>query len=450
MKKSNKLDIKRIKDFVSKVEENTNESFEEYKDSLMDADAKEENFDGDYTDIVTNSNKARMSKLPWLFCLFLIIIISIILVFMFFNRNPKTVFFSTIDSVFEALANNIDEDVYDIKSGQVDINYNIKSLDENKDFYNELSKMNFKIDYMNDSANNLSSAFITSKYDNQDFLDINVYNDKTGTYLFLKQLFDKYIKTENQIRFNNFYKIYESKPILSGLNQAISKSLSSEKIVGGKQTQNINGQDTKGYEVKCIIDDKNRDRVLEEFVNTIKSNDEFVSVLSTIMDKPVNDVKAALERRLPILKKAFKKAGNVEFKLFLNSKMDKLLKIEVSSSLNNLSLIYLGKKNLMFNVFDKSENVKHDGNIFIEGNKNKSKVTLNVKKFENEKKTVTANINFKIKQTKATVFEKVDVTNFISEESLTDEEIISIYTKLSNNPHFKDILLKLILNNGSL
>lgn len=70
----------KLKEFVEKVENNTNDALE---DSLMDEDAKEENFDVDYTDIVKNSAKAKMSKLPWLVAIFLILIITIMLGFMF-------------------------------------------------------------------------------------------------------------------------------------------------------------------------------------------------------------------------------------------------------------------------------------------------------------------------------------------------------------------------------
>ena len=50
----------KIKEFVQKVEEKTNNALD---DSLMDEDAKAENFDVNYTDIVKNSAKARISKL---------------------------------------------------------------------------------------------------------------------------------------------------------------------------------------------------------------------------------------------------------------------------------------------------------------------------------------------------------------------------------------------------
>ena len=66
----------KIKEFVKRVEDRTNDALD---DSLLDEDAKTEKFDVDYTDIVKNSTKAKISKLPWLIAIFLILIISITL-----------------------------------------------------------------------------------------------------------------------------------------------------------------------------------------------------------------------------------------------------------------------------------------------------------------------------------------------------------------------------------
>ena len=87
----------KLKEFVKRVEDRTNDVLD---DSLMDDDANSENINVDYTDIVKNSAKAKISKLPWLIAIFLIFIIAIILGFMFFSNNPKTLFTQTVDGLF--------------------------------------------------------------------------------------------------------------------------------------------------------------------------------------------------------------------------------------------------------------------------------------------------------------------------------------------------------------
>ena len=104
----------KIKEFVKKVEDRTNDALD---DSLMDEDAKSENFDVNYTDIVKNSAKDKMSKLPWLISIFLILIIAIMFCLTFFSSNPKTLFTQTVDGLFTYLEDNVNDNVYDIMDG---------------------------------------------------------------------------------------------------------------------------------------------------------------------------------------------------------------------------------------------------------------------------------------------------------------------------------------------
>ena len=97
----------KILDFIQNVEDRANDTLE---DTLMDDDAKNEGsvvYDG----IVKNSMQARMSKLPWLIAIFLILMISITFGLMFLGRNPKTLFTQTIDGMFSYLESNINDNV---------------------------------------------------------------------------------------------------------------------------------------------------------------------------------------------------------------------------------------------------------------------------------------------------------------------------------------------------
>lgn len=65
----------KISDFVSKVEDGTNEAFDRVTDSLMDEDAVEADGNFNYTDIVTNTKEEKMRKLPWIVAIVLILLI---------------------------------------------------------------------------------------------------------------------------------------------------------------------------------------------------------------------------------------------------------------------------------------------------------------------------------------------------------------------------------------
>ena len=119
MENSNKKN--KILDFVQKVEDRANDTL---NDSLLDEDAKGENFNVSSSDIVKNSTRAKLSKIPWLIAIFLILIISLMIGTMFFKNNPKTLFTQTIDGMFSYLENNFNDSAYDITDGNISLNYN--------------------------------------------------------------------------------------------------------------------------------------------------------------------------------------------------------------------------------------------------------------------------------------------------------------------------------------
>ena len=90
----------KISDFVSKVEDGTNEAFDRVTDSLMDEDAVEADGNFNYTDIVTNTKEEKMRKLPWIVAIVLILLIVLSFCALFFQSNPKTIFVRAIDGLF--------------------------------------------------------------------------------------------------------------------------------------------------------------------------------------------------------------------------------------------------------------------------------------------------------------------------------------------------------------
>ena len=191
MENSNKKN--KILDFVQKVEDRANDTL---NDSLLDEDAKGENFNVSSSDIVKNSTKAKLSKIPWLIAIFLIIIISLMIGTMFFKNNPKTLFTQTIDGMFSYLENNFNDSAYDITDGNISLNYNLITDKENNQLNEDLNHIKWNIDYVLDSASNKAYIDLKTKYDDDNLLNLNVYSDDINTYIYIPSLYNKYIKTK--------------------------------------------------------------------------------------------------------------------------------------------------------------------------------------------------------------------------------------------------------------
>ena len=427
----------KIEDFVKRVEDKTNEALE---DSLMDEDAKTENYDIDYTDIVKNSVKARMSKLPWLIAIFLILVITIILCMMFFSNNPKTLFTQTVDGLFDYLESNVNENVYDITDGNFSLAYTIKSNDENKDLYEELSKINFSADYIRNNSSGMSFIDLKTTYDGEDFVSANLYSDGVSTYVYVPTVSENYIKLRDN-RLSYFVNGNDVKIILDGVNQAIDTVIADEKVYGDKENIDEDGEVIKSYRTKLVIDRKNRNRVAENFINTLKANDEFTEVLSKMKGVSVSDIKSSLDNYLSDLKDELGRHNKLEISLYVDNKTKSFVKAEAVSELGNISF---NKKDDKYSyiISKTSDRTLATGEVSFTVNKNKTKYTYNLyyKKTKDNEVLTESNFDLKYTSKQASNFDRIDVSNSTDLNNMSDLEKIGIYTKIMADPNLSKFL----------
>lgn len=428
----------KIKEFVKKVEDRTNDALE---DSLMDEDAKTENFNVDYTDIVKNSAKARISKLPWLIAIFLILVIAIILCLMFFSNNPKTLFTQTVDGLFDYLESNVNENVYDITDGNISLNYTIKSNDENAELYDELSKISYSADYVKDNAGGMSFIDLKTSYNGEDFINANLYGDGASTYVYVPMISENYIKLRDN-KLSYFVNGNDVKTVLDGLNQAVDTVIADEKVYGDKENIDVDGKVIKGYRTRLIIDSTNRDRVAENFINTLKANDEFISVLAKMRGVSAADIKSSLDNYLTKLRDELGRHNKFEISLYVDNKTKEFIKVEAVSELGNISLTSEGDNKYSYIISKKSDGTLATGEFAFTVNKNKTKYTYNLyyKKTKDDEVLTESNFDLKYTSKQASSFDKVDVSNSIDLNNMNDIEKIGIYTKIMSDPNLSKFL----------
>ena len=434
----------KIKEFVKRVEDRTNDALD---DTLMDEDAKLENVNIDYTDIVKNSTKAKMSKLPWLIAIFLILIIAIILGFMFFSNNPKTLFTQTVDGLFAYLEDNINDNVYDITDGNISLDMNFKSSDEKFEVYN-LSKVSFSGDYVKNNASAKNYIDLKTTYDGSDFVSAKIYGDGNNTYIYSPVVDDNYFKLSSN-KLSYFTNGNDIKIILKGINQAIDKVIADEKIYGSKEDLNINDKSIKSYKTKMVIDKNNRDRALETFINTLKANDEFVSVLANMKGVKNGDIKKSLENCMSRLKTYLKKCEKLEISLFTDEKTNDFIKAEALSKLGTISFERKEENKFAYIVSNVEDDTLVTGDFVFNVNNSKTKYTynLNYKQTKNNKVLFESSIDLKYTSKKADNFEDIDVSDSTDITKVTELEKIAIYTKImatSNLSQFLPIIKEII------
>ena len=421
------MNKKDLDSFEKKIEDSIN------KDTLLDSEVEEVDV-SDY-DLSTNSTKDKISKLPWLVAFFLIVIISITACAMFLNSNPQTIFTMAIDKFFSSITENISENAYNISKGNIKINFDVNSNDENSSLYSELSKNSFDINYKLDSSNERSYFKINMDYEEEKSLSMNLYNDRNSMYVYYDDVFDKYIKYEKDNSYS-FIKSNDYKLILNGLNQAFDKVVTSEKISVTKTNLDYDIKTLKVYESKLLIDDSNYKRVSDTFVNSLKSNEEFISTLSNILNLSSSDTKVKLDRLCDKLKKYFKKCGKSEVKLFIDRRSHNFIKGIFSSSLGSFEL--LNKDNAYDFKLDDFNGSKIDGSIETIVNNKKTNYNINfiINILSNEKK-YSGKFNIVFTNKKASSFGKVNLKDYVKNGDLSEIEKLELYSKLLEKPSFK-------------
>lgn len=429
----------KILDFIQNVEDRANDTLE---DTLMDDDAKNEGsvvYDG----IVKNSMQARMSKLPWLIAIFLILMISITFGLMFLGRNPKTLFTQTIDGMFSYLESNINDNVYDITDGNIIFDYDVLTNLETDVLKNEFSHIKWNADYVKDNSKGAFYLDLKTKYDDSDLLKLKVYGDNSDTYIYASDLYDKYVKFKNN-KINYLFNSNDAKIILDGFNQAIDKVIADEKIYSNKELLNVDGKDLKTVKTRFLIDDKNGDRVCEAFINSLKANDEFVSSFSRLKNVKGSNVKKSLDKYLIKLKRKLKEYGKLNVVLYTDSKTSDFVKFALSGDNEIFSLTRGENDNFYYEINDEN---KINGEFSLDVNENKTKYVfyLIYKKSIDNIVVFEDRYNLKFTCKKTNYFKKVDFSDSVDGDKLDDLTKTQIYMNIASNSNLSRIISEIKL-----
>ena len=423
------MNKKSLENFVRKVEDNTNEA-------LLDSLADEEYVKPDikYNDIASNSAQDVMKKVPWLLVIFLVLIFSIILVNKFLNSNPQTIFTMAIDKFFDSVTENLSDNPYTISKGKVDVSLDLSNDGKYKDLFSDISKNDYTFDYVFDISNKLS--FIKFFLDCDGDLEKGYYYSGNGhSYVYFDGIYDKYIKLD-ELKPIRGVRNSDIKIILNGVNQAVDKVTTSEKIIGSRTGIDLGTKTLKVYEATLVIDEKNYDTVVNNFVNSFRSNNEFIQIISKISSKSSEDVNKLFDKLATNIKQFLRENGTTNIKLFIDRSNNKFVEMNLTGSRVSFSLKEKDSY-YEFDFSDSKDDIKFSGSIqYKEVNKKTNNVNL-IFKFAKSGENTLGNIDIVFSNIKANSFPKVNIKNYVNESDLSDEEKAAIYVRLLSKPNYK-------------
>ena len=337
------------------------------------------------------------------------------------SKNSIKIF---IDTSLNKLENNIASS--GTTSGDLTININGDTTSKEGKIFKILNNLDLNIIYDIDTKENITDVNIKTNYYSDELVDANIYIEDGNIYLYLNELYSKYIKYNYKKDNSNSNKISNDdyKIIVSSIRTALNESLKEEYFT--KSWTKVNGKSVN--KVELLLDDKNIKIINENIINNLKNNNKFISSFRRITNKEETEVKKLLDKEV-------EKINNNKYldtKISLYTSITKFVMLEVSNK-NVQATINSNDNGFVYKVADKENNNTYNGTFKIDI-KDDNITYSNITKDDS---SLEMNFSGTIKHN--TKIEKKNVSNNILLEDITDREYKEILSKIFNNKAFKRI-----------
>ncbi len=337
------------------------------------------------------------------------------------SKNSIKIF---IDTSLNKLENNIAGS--GTTSGDLTININGDTTSKEGKIFKILNNLDLNIIYDIDTKENITDVNIKTNYYSDELVDANIYIEDGNIYLYLNELYSKYIKYNYKKDNSNSNKISNEdyKIIVSSIRTALNESLKEEYFT--KSWTKVNGKSVN--KVELLLDDKNIKIINENIINNLKNNNKFISSFRRITNKEETEVKKLLDNEV-------EKINNNKYldtKISLYTSITKFVMLEVSNK-NVQATINSNDNGFVYKVADKENNNTYNGTFKIDI-KDDNITYSNITKDDS---SLEMNFSGTIKHN--TKIEKKNVSNNILLEDITDREYKEILSKIFNNKAFKRI-----------
>lgn len=337
------------------------------------------------------------------------------------SKNSIKIF---IDTSLNKLENNIAGS--GTTSGDLTINIKGDTTSKEGKIFKILNNLDLNIIYDIDTKENITDVNIKTNYYSDELVDANIYIEDGNIYLYLNELYSKYIKYNYKKDNSNSNKISNEdyKIIVSSIRTALNESLKEEYFT--KSWTKVNGKSVN--KVELLLDDKNIKIINENIINNLKNNNKFISSFRRITNKEETEVKKLLDNEV-------EKINNNKYldtKISLYTSITKFVMLEVSNK-NVQATINSNDNGFVYKVADKENNNTYNGTFKIDI-KDDNITYSNITKDDS---SLEMNFSGTIKHN--TKIEKKNVSNNILLEDITDREYKEILSKIFNNKAFKKI-----------
>ena len=203
-------------------------------------------------------------------------------------------------SMIKKLGNSINEKTADEKSYY---NVNLKptiSGTGQKEVEKLVNKVEIGIGANYNSKAKEMMLGLNAKYSNKDLISIDMNYKDQNAYLFLNKLLDYPIKmdTKSVNIDDNSIDIKNTKKIVNGFTNALSKSIKSKYITKAKETLTVDGKERKLNAYTLTVNEKNYKEIAANLKNKLLNDKQFIKAYAKAANKKEAEVKKELKEAL--------------------------------------------------------------------------------------------------------------------------------------------------------
>lgn len=447
------------------VSENVSEQVSVEQTSVLDGNSMSNNSvqtNVEPSSVVSNQETVVDSKSSKMGILFLIIaligiICAVCVCGYYFLFNKKKIVSSFVDAVYNKVGLAIDEYYsFDYQKNSVLINGDMSFNTNIPDFdvlNNEKLSYSVGLDYQNKRI----QGGVTLSEDNLSLFDVMLYMKDNFGYISLPDVYTSLIKVE--IPEDEYRSIFEvedvgiSKDDVKYINKAyrdiLVNSLDMNDFKKSSKVIIVNGVDTKVNALSYTLDNNNYEKFINNVIDNTLKDEKLLEIFSKLSDSSVADIKSSLNDS----RSSDYSDVSIVFDLYTKGFMNEYVGMDINflglydiqvrsyDNISDVNVIFGEYKSnfIVKDLGDKTYNIDFTfdmagksltGNISnsyknIDSNKTENSLSVNINV---DDKMFNFNTNYV--QSIGETIADVDVSNSVDYESITEEEMNEIYSKI--------------------
>lgn len=364
--------------------------------------------------------------------LFVVIVLIVVALFtcIAMLATPKKVFETAIEKVF----NNTDKiSADDIKtiSGNLSLDANITANDSNE-IYDLINNIDLKLNYGFDYENKKMNVDLDTTYKNDELLNVDMTTKNDTAYIYLENVFDKYIATP----IDGFSEIFESQDMIDDANiivdeveKAIKESFKDEYFSSEDEKITLNGKEVKVTKNILTLNSKNSEKLIKDIAKKL-NNDTFVKGVANLTSEDASKIKEGLES---VQDETFEMEEEITISIYTKGMMKEVVGFEAKEAENFITILEDTKNNYKFTI--KVEDEKIDGNVKITEKNDNVEIDLTIK-FEETKVNIKISSSYKYNEK----IKDINISNSVAVDKLTTDEQNKITTNIFSNKAIMEIV----------